>query len=264
MNANDATSVIDLFYRHQFTPASPLIQAQGSAGGYSGARFWKIRDDHATWCLRRWPAEVASQKPRLAWIHHQLASAFAKGLVEVPVPVLANNRETIVEFDNQLWQLEPWMPGRANFHDTPSLTKLIAAVQCLARFHRAVPAQPSLPVPSPGLRQRVQRLGELFQNGQVTDLFLQIESASQKFRCPSSGFSEVALRICMQFRRLAEQGTDQLNRACQVPVETQAVIADIWHDHVLFEAERVSGLIDFARCDWILRRAIWHVCWVAW
>jgi homoserine kinase type II len=51
--------------------------------------------------------------------------------------------------------------------------------------------------------------------------------------------------ILEQFRALAPRVATLLHNASHRAVPLQPCIRDIWHDHVLFEGDRVTGLIDF-------------------
>jgi len=42
----------------------------------------------------------------------------------------------------------------------------------------------------------------------------------------------------------------QLEQAAQVEVPQQVCLRDIWHDHILFSEDRVSGIIDFGALAW--------------
>jgi homoserine kinase type II len=216
----------------------------GAAGGYSGARFWKIRDQQQTWCLRRWPAPALGEERRLRWIHRQLATAREKGCHFVPVPVPAFTRETLVEFGDHLWQLEPWMPGVADFCERPEPQRLRAAMSCLARFHKALRSSTCRREASSGIHRRIDRLAEWFDGHQITADFLHLEQAAARFPW-EPGFGKTVTRICSRFRALAPGIHERLLSVRDTLVNVQTVIADIWHDHVFFVDDEVTGFVDF-------------------
>jgi homoserine kinase type II len=47
------------------------------------------------------------------------------------------------------------------------------------------------------------------------------------------------------FVAMAESVQAELAEACKLEVAIQPCIRDVWHDHVLFEGQEVSGLVDF-------------------
>jgi homoserine kinase type II len=61
----------------------------------------------------------------------------------------------------------------------------------------------------------------------------------------SSPFASQAHRMLELFPGAAARVTGRLGRACRVAVPKQPCIRDIWHDHLLFTGERVSGVVDF-------------------
>lgn len=244
MKGDSAASVLRHFYRHQFSQSSPLIENLQGAGGYSGANFWRIEDSAATWCLRRWPADSTVDERRIQWVHRQLARAHASGCSAVPVPVAANDRDTLVEFESQLWQLEPWMPGVANYHAAPSNTKLKNAMLALAGFHEATQTSPCRREPSSGIVSRLRRCEELFDGRQVKEPFLQIEQTCRSAP-DSTQLCETGLAICERFRLLAPMVHQRLIEASSVDVAVQTIIADVWHDHILFSDDEVTGIVDF-------------------
>ena len=56
----------------------------------------------------------------------------------VASPVRANDGGTLVLAEGRWWQLEPWMPGCADFESRPSDSRLAAAATSLARLHAAM------------------------------------------------------------------------------------------------------------------------------
>lgn len=248
MNSDKAASVIDLFYRHQIQGTSPLIEGLGSAGGFSGARIWRITDDLKEYCLRRWPSAASQNERRLRWSHRQLSVAYDAGCRFVPVPLPGVTRETLVEHGDHLWQLEPWMPGVADFADNPSLEKLGAAMQTLARFHSALRTGTCRKEASPGILMRMQSLARLFDGKKLTRKFLEIESASSGYQATTE-FANLAASVCARFRTLSPPIYHSLNRASQKIVEIQTVITDIHRDHVYYEGDKVSAIVDFGAMD---------------
>jgi Ser/Thr protein kinase RdoA (MazF antagonist) len=88
------------------------------------------------------------------------------------------------------------------------------------------------------LQQRRQRLADL-QAGQLDRLAAAIVPGEWP------ALAERALRL-VQLVRLATPRVQQtIADAVALPVPIQPCIGDVWHDHVLFLDDAVSGLIDF-------------------
>ena len=56
---------------------------------------------------------------------------------------------------------------------------------------------------------------------------------------------EVGSRIIQRFRSVGPVIADELANVMKLPVPIQPCIRDIWEQHVLFEGDEVSGIIDF-------------------
>jgi Ser/Thr protein kinase RdoA (MazF antagonist) len=157
-----------------------------------------------------------------------------------PLPLPAVHRKGYVRHQGALWELTPWMPGRADFHDHPTPYRLGAAMQALAEFHEAASGFP-LPIEtdaSPGIRQRLQQLTGLEEGG----LSLLEQSLTPAIWPELVGRAQRLLRL---FPRAAPRVRSVLEQAARQNVPLIPCIRDIWHDHVLFSGERVSGLVDF-------------------
>ncbi|MCA9173329.1 MAG: phosphotransferase [Planctomycetales bacterium] len=259
--------------------STPTIETLGGAGGFSGAQLWRLSSSAGTWCLRRWP-EGHPDEQRLRQIHQFLAAAHRAEL-PVPLPQLAEDGRTYVRQHAAWWELTPWLPGEADYLQEPCDDKLVAAIRTLARLHLAVAplsspiaptGNPTLPTwapipaklssqphepgiapqkpqkpqmspqlgpqlgPSPALRERwamlgqtPQRVGELQQAAGRLWPALRDSAAVIFRRAPSA-----AKWVLQQHRDAPRLLTPQ-----------QWVVRDIWHDHVLFENDEVSGLVDF-------------------
>ncbi len=218
------------------------IQALGSAGGFSGARLWKLRTETGELCLRRWPAEHPTPA-RLTQIHRVLRHVRDRGCQFVPSPLDDHHGRTFVFWQGNLWELSPWMPGQADFHASPTPARLQAATEALAAWHLAaaeVVWEPGVPNfgPSPGLRARLARLKAL--QGM---LGAQIQQAVQSRRVPE--LDDLAWRLLQIFPGRAAACGAELQGVVEKPVRLQPCLRDIWHDHVLFTSERITGMVDF-------------------
>ncbi len=150
------------------------IEFLGSAGGFSGAQFWRLQSPRGALCLRRWPREHPP-KERLEFMQAVLWHVDQDGFHLVPVPLETRTHAGYVRHDEHFWELTPWMPGAADFAQSPSPAKLRAALVALAEFHRAAAAFP-LPqggrVASPGIGRRLEQL-----QARVSGEYQQIERA---------------------------------------------------------------------------------------
>ncbi|MCO6458056.1 MAG: phosphotransferase [Pirellulaceae bacterium] len=254
------------------------IQPLGNAGGFSGARIWRVTVGHEAFGLRRWPAESPPAE-RLRWMHQVLSHVVRNGFSQVPVPLATIAGETLVAGQGHWWELTPWLPGAADFRQHPSNELLEAAMRALAEFHRAAasfPCEQELRFArSRGLNERLgfleqllardaARLREFSQShiavGNVSDPS-RFQPAWNNAVPPVGGHREESLDRCPEIGRRAGQllaAFDQLAEPlcrelrnvvdCRLPL--QPCIRDIWHPHVLFTDNRVTGIVDFGAMRW--------------
>ncbi|HZZ29423.1 MAG TPA: phosphotransferase [Pirellulales bacterium] len=218
---------------------------QTIAGGFSGSRIWQFSAQRGAVCLRRWPPEHPTAT-HLQWIHNVLAEAFKNGFPLAPCPVRTESGQTFVSFDGYLWQLEPWLPGVADDDlaaQKVAPAKLEAALAVLAQFHAAVAVDRSnfaSESPAPGIAKRLIRLNEL-QSAALKRLTTAI--ATQPHAWPE--LAERAEPFVKLFCVTAPHTLESLRRAAQWQVRIVPCIRDIHRRHVLFEGNRVTGIVDF-------------------
>jgi homoserine kinase type II len=215
------------------------VESLGNCGGFSGARLWLADTPLGRLCLRAWPTEQPSER-QLEFIHATLRRVRGQGLSFVPAPLRTQDGETFVRYDGCLWELAPWMPGVADFHSRPTPERLRAALQALARFHLAAASTDSPdPVgPSPTLRRRLRELSS-FLNGPAAEKL--------RRRVPDGRWPEMDVRAERLLEHV-ESRRSYLNDLLELRIPSvtqQPVIRDIWHDHVLFDGDAVSGIIDY-------------------
>ncbi len=225
----------------QFTDAfrPKSIEFLGNHGGYSGARLWRAKTKLGELCLRAWPPEQPSEH-QLNFIHHVLLQVHGQGLDFVPAPIRTITGATFVEHDGLKWELAPWMRGVADFHERPTRDRLRAAMQALARFHlAAATSQSSDPVAlSPTLKRRLQELRDFLRGPSARELGRRVPDG----RWPE--LDQRAVRLLEHLHTHRDELSTLLQQRLPV-VPLQPVIRDIWHDHVLFDGDRVNAIIDF-------------------
>jgi Ser/Thr protein kinase RdoA (MazF antagonist) len=238
--------------RYQAIDTAPcdLQYANGvhlASGGFSGARIWRIETAAGPCALRGTPVSAVDVR-RLAGLHRLLAHVSAAGLTQVPVPVMALDGSTFFENEGEVWQLEPWMPGAADYWQNPSAARLKAAMICLARWHLAAArfqpreterlwffCEPS--GKSPGLAERAR---EIFRRNGTECGNLRRHLATSAW----TEFADLGNKILDHFVRLAPRVETQLKLGLDAVVPLQPCLRDVWHDHVLFTGSEVTGLID--------------------
>jgi Ser/Thr protein kinase RdoA (MazF antagonist) len=221
------------------------VESLGSAGGFSGARFWRLETPRGLLCLRRWPAEHPSRE-RLSVIHAVLDHVHTRGFTKIPVPIRTLADESCCAIDGHLWELTDWLPGAADYLANPKPAKLEAAMSALARWHLAAadfPRTDGRPGPSPGIASRLRHLNQL-RPSVLAKLSIDVEiKAAQNPEW--SKLVGLANRLIAGHFSVESAVRAKLGLATSVRVSFQPCIRDIWSDHVLFEGDRVSGIIDF-------------------
>jgi Ser/Thr protein kinase RdoA (MazF antagonist) len=224
------------------------IEPLGMAGGMSGALFWRLTSLRGTLVLRCWPTEHPSPE-RLRFIHAVLAHAIGRGITFLPLPIRTTAGESFVHQAGHLWELTPWMPGTANYEHSPSLEKLRAAMTALAQFHVALAdfslgrqAESLSVTHPPAIQRRLICLKQLAAGG-IDELSRAINDATWPQLAP------LARQFVAILPRAVPRAIPQLEPLVNVRLALQPCVRDIWHDHVLFTGDKVTGIIDFGAVD---------------
>lgn len=224
-----------------------VCHAETVSGGFSGAGVFKVESAKAGYCLRRWPVGQTSATRVLA-IHQLLAAAQGRGVAVVPVPLKSDWGTTLAEVDGEFWQLEPWMPGESNFLTEPNGDRLKSAMTQLARFHNAVrdwvPAggvdqwfQPTSMEACPTITNRMRMIESYASSIADFEMALTKENDAR--------FRDAGVRIALLFRSAHSGVKRELSAVESLPVPLQPCIRDLWHDHLLFQGDELSGIVDF-------------------
>jgi Ser/Thr protein kinase RdoA (MazF antagonist) len=226
------------------------------AGGFSGASVWRIEDGDRTYALRRWPA-IGAEPARLHGLHRLLKLVWSQGLDEVAVPLPSASGQSLIRVQGELWQLEPWMPGIANFHADPNSERMEVTMCRLARWHAAarlfVPLEPERPwfesrMAQPvGLSERLLKLTE-WQSGPSDTIGRCLTQSVRHYSTQSASTMDLLLEIYAWVQRIVQPVTETLKPLMVQPVWQHPCLRDIWHDHLLFSGNRLTGLIDPGAC----------------
>ena len=227
------------------------VESPGNRGGFSGAVVWRVVTEQGDFALRRWP-NPSLPRPRILGLHRLLEHLRREGLPFVAVPLATHDGTTLPQDDSHDWQLEPWMPGIADFHGDPSGDRLRAAMTALAQWHlaaaRFVPTDDSAqwfssraPSVSPAVAERLTIL-EAAREETLRRVESRIASAMK------TSIRDVSRRLLELFRRARATVIGELELLRDVRVPLQPCLRDVWHDHLLFVGNTVTGLIDPSTC----------------
>ncbi|QDU38170.1 Spore coat protein I [Maioricimonas rarisocia] len=221
--------------------------------GFSGAAIWQVQTAEGTYCLRRWPEE-GLPPVRIRTLHHFLRDLANRGIDVVPVPVVAEDGSTLLWHDLAWWQLEPWMPGRADYSKVPTDERLrnimhvVADIHCAAAQHEPQPegrewfAGP-LRAPSPNGEERLRLLRD--RDAARTAALMQKLSM-----LPDAELQTIAAEVLLLYGQLRDGVALQVAEPFSRPLPLQVCLRDLWHDHVLLSGDDVTGIIDLSAARW--------------
>jgi Ser/Thr protein kinase RdoA (MazF antagonist) len=200
--------------------------------GFSGASVWCVQSGRDRWALKAYPRTWGSAR-RLESIHRRLHRATHAGILVVPRPVFALDGRSVVDEHARLWDLVTWLPGAALLSTRPTPNHLSAALSALSGLHRAWRDDADPVARCPAVVRRLVALHEGASLGKLTlardPLFGQLITE--------------ALDVLPLLTVLARRTLGPW-RERSVPVQT--TFGDLWHAHVLFDGDAVTGLIDHA------------------
>lgn len=229
--------------------------------GFSGAVVLRVvvqetpQVPETEYCLRGWPPDSLPRE-RLLGLHRLLEHIHKCGVTQVPVPRRSKFGTTIYAEASQFWQLEPWLPGVADFSSDPSDARLRNAMTVLAQWHEAASRfEPRdseatwfkcfAAANSPTVADRLDRV-ERFQKQDVAKLrqLLQQTTSLPPWGAEFDELVDLSRRILDLFNLSAERVAEELSSYRNLRFRLHPCLRDVWHDHVLFEGDTVTGLID--------------------
>ncbi len=211
---------------------------------FSGAEIWRISAPRGNLCMRCWSSE--HPKPdRLQFIQAVLWHVDQEGFSRIPLPLETRHKHGFIRHAGRLWELAPWLPGAADYRQRPSVSRLRNAMIALAHFHvaaRTFPLPEIGPSGSPGMADRVLRLQGLL-GGRIEQLRQAIVSDDRSREWPE--LRQLGERLIELATRVAPKLLPQLEHASTLDVTLVPCIRDVWHAHILFVDDLVSGIVDF-------------------
>jgi homoserine kinase type II len=221
-------------YSRRLRPTSLI--ALGNAGGFSGAVLWRVESAQATACLRAWP--VGRTVAELDSVHTLIAHARDRGLHFIPAIHSADDGSKCIVHGGRLWELSSWQPGRADFDSNRSLQRLHSACVALAQVHAAWSQSRPARGPCPGVLRRLRRFREWND--------LNASGWRGPLQSPCDGLIyPVAYRAWTALIRHAPCIPALLQPWTAGSLHLQPCLCDVWHDHLLFDGDTLTGLIDF-------------------
>jgi Ser/Thr protein kinase RdoA (MazF antagonist) len=213
-------------------------------GGFSGVQLWRLTTPRGEFLLRCWPSEQ-TEGERLRWVHAAIHFAATHGFPRLADPLPTHQGDTLLWLGQRFWEAAPWLAGEADFRQSPRLNKLRAAAVALAEFHVAIAGfEPdTAKQPMPGIRERNVRIRQWI-DGRLDQLQLAVEqavrTASEEDELP-----QLARQILASAPAVMQVILDSLTSAMTCRQTLQPCLRDIWYQHVLFQGDEVTGLIDY-------------------
>jgi hypothetical protein len=206
-------------------------QALGSAGGFSGSLLWRIESTFGVYCLRAWPSARTAKD--VEPIHRWMQRACTAGLSFVPQVIETASKSTCVESAGRRWELTTWQHGKADFHRQPSAARLQAALTALAQLHGVwQPVQTTL-----AASEAVARRHAILSAWQRSPAALAAN--------PAAASPQLAHRAIKQLSRWITPARLAVEPWIERRLPLQPCLCDIWHDHILFDGDHVTGIVDY-------------------
>lgn len=206
------------------------LEPLGNAGGFSGANLWRGVRQGQPVCLKAWPRHSITSE-QLTFIHQRMIEARQAGLEFVPQVFRLARQQSFIQHQGQFWDLTEWMPGLADYAQSPSLTRLTNACRALAQIHlvwqQSVGTRQGI---CPAVAYRLEKVNH-WHSKTSTD-----HPKAQQLK------AKIISRI--------EHVPKLLHHWLSHPVTLHPCLCDVWHDHLLFEYEQLTGLIDYGNLKW--------------
>ncbi|MCI0703214.1 MAG: phosphotransferase [Planctomycetia bacterium] len=200
------------------------------SGGLSGARVWRGEVlGVPRVALKEWPENITRE--RLEHIHAWMSRA--EHLRFVPHVFANTSGETVHAEGGRAWDACQWMMGEAR--QSPTTEEIASACDAVAHLHRAW-ATKTQHGPCPGVLNRLQILsaGERI-----------LRAGPEAIPSHSPQLDALVRRTVRAVARVSIRTQEALRVWENRSVALQPCVRDLRGEHILFEANRIVGIIDF-------------------
>lgn len=204
--------------------------------GFSGAMVWRVGAPRGTFALRAWPAAIDAT--RLRWVHRSQDELAEGGFHLTPRLERTASGETLLQAAGRWWELSSWRPGLADFHAQPSRGRLRQAALALAEIHeRWRRTSPATLAPCPSVQARLRRL-----QAWTPDLIRRTAAALRQVA--DTELRDLLACVLSSFQEKHGAAAASLAAWVDRPTAQQRTLCDLWHDHLLFSGEQLTGVVD--------------------
>jgi homoserine kinase type II len=163
-----------------------------------------------------------------------MEAAADAGLSFVPRVHRDRGNASCVSAGGRLWDLTTWLPGAADYHAAPTPARLIGACRAVAQLHLAWECFGERTVYCPAVDRRLTALRE----------WRGLVGAGWRPAWRDGELDGWARQGWRHVERLELSLPYWLMR-CTTQVPVQPCLCDVWHDHLLFVGECLTGLVDY-------------------
>lgn len=217
-----------LIVPHQITSARLV------GGGMSGALVFRCNGSRS-YALRRWPPTPIE---RVRKIHRIIATAAEDCALFPKWHAAADQSDLVLDDQGLIWDLSDWLPGQP-LETSATLEQITRGVEAIAVAHQALSHLGEDTGRANSVMSRLQRIEAI--RPRLPHALSRIDAAPQELDSTLREASGVLVR----WPTIADSLTRRLTAVANQDFRRQFVLRDIHREHVLFQDEIPSGIIDF-------------------
>jgi len=221
-------------------PTTEIVAVRRS--GFSGSEVYRVAGTCGRFVLKSFAP--GTTPARAAWIQRLARQLTAAGIAAVPALEPATTGDTLVTDDSgTLWELSRFVAGQPD--DAPDPRRTAAAMETLARLHRAAAAHdggPCVCADLPAVARRRSQAAALIGHPWASR-----RAAADRPQARADGLllGRWDTAIAVGAAHGATAALAAVAACPHIPGSVQPVLRDVWSEHVLFDAAgRVAGIID--------------------
>jgi Ser/Thr protein kinase RdoA (MazF antagonist) len=218
-------------------------EPEWNTAGVKGKALARVRASGMDLCLRRYPADT--DPTWLAGLHRVQQELAQKGFQLLPALRRTPGDQTVLSFEGRLYELTDWAPGQHQVNGTHSLVQLEHLGAAIARLHKAgaglEPPPADLGPDGSGISDPSWWIADTQRIGSLVEFFRSTFLADEFLRSRMGAEVGAALEVL--------DGTADFGL-----VDQTITHGDLWSEHVLYEGEEVSAVLDV---DGLNRRPAW-------